>query len=83
MDTWTTDKGEMWLRDLLPNTASFGTSRIMTFGYDSDLRDRHATMTSESWAQTLLQYLSAVRTSKQVSMEAGKSNPYRQLSILC
>ena len=40
MDTWTvSDKGLMWLRDYLPSSGYFSNSRIMTFGYDSDLTD--------------------------------------------
>ncbi|KAF5606142.1 uncharacterized protein FSUBG_6256 [Fusarium subglutinans] len=62
IDTWTTDRGKMWLRDLLPEHPNFENSRIMTFGYDSDLTDRSTVMELENWADTLLRSLNEVRT---------------------
>lgn len=57
----------MWLRDFLPEHESFKDSRVMTFGYDSDLTDRSTVMELENWAETLLQSLNEVRTSEKVS----------------
>ncbi|RSM05228.1 hypothetical protein CEP52_006423 [Fusarium oligoseptatum] len=41
VDTWTAKNGKMWLRDYLPSTGYFSQSRVMTFGYDSDLTSKH------------------------------------------
>ncbi|KAF5713070.1 hypothetical protein FMUND_8089 [Fusarium mundagurra] len=57
IDTWTADHGKMWLRDLLPEHPNFENSRIMTFGYDSDLTDRSTVMELENWVDTLLRSL--------------------------
>ncbi|KAJ3538330.1 hypothetical protein NM208_g5949 [Fusarium decemcellulare] len=65
MDTWTADNGDMWLRDYLPSSEYFTKSRIMTFGYDSDLTDKKTVMTLENWAQTLLRNLDEVRRSPE------------------
>ncbi|KAH7493324.1 hypothetical protein FOMA001_g2044 [Fusarium oxysporum f. sp. matthiolae] len=65
IDTWTADSGKMWLRDFLPEHESFKNSRVMTFGYDSDLTDRSTVMELENWAETLLQSLNEVRTSEK------------------
>ncbi|KAF4498687.1 hypothetical protein FAGAP_5165 [Fusarium agapanthi] len=67
IDTWTTDRGKMWLRDLLPEHPNFENSRIMTFGYDSDLTDRSTVMELENWAETLLRSLNEVRTGDKVA----------------
>lgn len=58
----------MWLRDFLPNTYTFRASRIMTFGYDSDVLDRRTVMTLENWAESLLYALNDLRTADKVSM---------------
>ncbi|TVY69839.1 Protein SERAC1 [Fusarium oxysporum f. sp. cubense] len=55
----------MWLRDFLPEHENFKNSRVMTFGYDSDLTDRSTVMELENWAETLLQSLDEVRTGKK------------------
>ncbi|CVK85068.1 uncharacterized protein FMAN_01986 [Fusarium mangiferae] len=65
IDTWTTKSDKMWLRDFLPQHQNFKNSRVMTFGYDSDLTDRRTVMTLESWAETLLQSLNEVRTGEK------------------
>ncbi|KAF4450191.1 hypothetical protein F53441_6625 [Fusarium austroafricanum] len=62
IDTWTAKNGRMWLRDFLPVSPQFQNSRIMTFGYDSDLTDKSTVMELENWAETLLLSLSEVRT---------------------
>ncbi|KAF5633873.1 uncharacterized protein FTJAE_7025 [Fusarium tjaetaba] len=62
MDTWTADNGQMWLRDSLPEHEKFKESRIMTFGYDSDVTDRSTVMELENWAESLLRSLDEVRT---------------------
>ncbi|KAF5983785.1 hypothetical protein FCOIX_3001 [Fusarium coicis] len=62
MDTWTAGNGKMWLRDLLPQHENFKNSRIMTFGYDSDLTDKITVMGLNDWAATLLRSLDEVRT---------------------
>ncbi|KAM5359546.1 hypothetical protein ACJZ2D_014402 [Fusarium nematophilum] len=65
IDTWTADNGVMWPRDLLPCSDYFIKSRVMTFGYDSDLTDKKSLMSLEHWAVTLLHDLDQVRTAEQ------------------
>ncbi|RSL76994.1 hypothetical protein CEP51_009454 [Fusarium floridanum] len=65
VDTWTAKNGKMWLRDYLPSTGYFSQSRVMTFGYDSDLTSKQSVMTVDSWADSLLQYLGLVRKSQE------------------
>ncbi|KAF5639667.1 hypothetical protein F52700_4049 [Fusarium sp. NRRL 52700] len=64
MDTWTASNGKMWLRDFLPKHENFKNSRIMTFGYDSDLKDTVTVMGLNDWAETLLRSLNEVRTNE-------------------
>ncbi|KAJ4234663.1 hypothetical protein NW759_001654 [Fusarium solani] len=64
IDTWTAKNGKMWLRDYLPSTGYFNESRVMTFGYDSDLTSKQSVMTVDSWADSLLEYLSLIRKSQ-------------------
>ena len=68
MDTWTADNSKMWLRDFLPTSTHLEKSRIMTFGYDSNLADRRSTMMLEDWAENLLQSVSDARTSDRASL---------------
>ncbi|KAF5254431.1 hypothetical protein FANTH_689 [Fusarium anthophilum] len=65
IDTWTTKSGKLWFRDFLPEHESFKNSRVMTFGYDSDLTDRRTVMELGSWAEALLQSLNEVRTDEK------------------
>ncbi|RSL62603.1 hypothetical protein CEP54_005629 [Fusarium duplospermum] len=66
IDTWTaSDNGLMWLRDYLPSLEHFSNSRIMTFGYDSDLRDQKSVAGLENWAELLIHCISEVRTSEE------------------
>jgi hypothetical protein len=70
-DTWTVSNGgSMWPRDFLPSPKHFPNSRIMTFGYDSDLTDSTTLMTMESCAQSLLRGVNEVRNSDEVSDRA-------------
>ncbi|KAG5818438.1 hypothetical protein H9Q74_007409 [Fusarium xylarioides] len=75
MDTWTAGNGKMWLRDLLPEHENFKNSRIMTFGYDSDLTDKITVMGLNDWAATLLRSLDEVRT--------GETEKTRPLLVVC
>ena len=66
-DTWvakTNDK--MWLRDLLPTSKPFDKSRIMTFGYSSQLSDRSDLSGMSEWAHHLLTAMSSVRQTPEV-----------------
>jgi hypothetical protein len=63
MDTWTAENNRLWLRDLLPASAYFDKSRIMTFGYDSGLTCRASHMQLDDWADTLLHSIDNSRTS--------------------
>ncbi|RSL89038.1 hypothetical protein CEP51_001414 [Fusarium floridanum] len=66
IDTWTaSDKGLMWLRDYLPSSEYFSNSRIMTFGYDSDLTDPGTVAGLDNWAESLIHCLSEVRASEE------------------
>lgn len=68
MDTWTTTSNKMWLRDFLPVSEYFAKSRVMTFGYDSDLTDHRSVMRIENWAQSLLDSVNQVRLSNEVHL---------------
>lgn len=68
IDTWTASNNKMWLRDLLPASTYFTKSRIMTFGYDSDLTDRQTVMRLENWAESLLDSVDQARTSDKVHL---------------
>ncbi|KAI8659743.1 hypothetical protein NCS56_01192100 [Fusarium sp. Ph1] len=66
IDTWNaSDKGILWLRDYLPSSEYFNSSRIMTFGYDSDLTDQGTVAELDNWAESLIHCLSEVRTSEE------------------
>lgn len=52
----------LWLRDLLPDSAPFEQSRIMTFGYDSTLINRKSNNRINDWADELLYQLGYLRT---------------------
>ncbi|RBA12697.1 hypothetical protein FPRO05_04147 [Fusarium proliferatum] len=65
----------MWLRDFLPEHEKFKNSRIMTFGYDSDLTDKRTVMELGNWAESLLRSLDEVRT--------GGEEKKRPLLLVC
>jgi len=67
-DTWTAPNSTMWLRDLLPETEPFKQqSRIMTFGYSSQVRDRENLSGVIEWADYLLTQIGALRKTAIVS----------------
>ncbi|KAF2188842.1 hypothetical protein K469DRAFT_72090 [Zopfia rhizophila CBS 207.26] len=77
MDTWTstdTVKGSsrMWLCDFLPE-ADYFKCRIMTFGYDSGLRNSHSVMKIKDWAKSLLRSVDRVRASDAVCLVSSLS----------
>lgn len=55
----------MWLRDLLPSSAQFNSSRIMTFGYDSTLVNSKSKDRIQDWADELLRQTGYVRTTPE------------------
>ncbi len=55
----------MWLRDLLPSSAQFHSSRIMTFGYDSTLVNIRTKDRIHDWADELLRQIGYVRTTPE------------------
>ncbi|KAH6895556.1 ankyrin repeat-containing domain protein [Thelonectria olida] len=57
--TWTDKDDHLWLRDSLPD--HIPNARIMTFGYDSALRNSKSRMTVFDFAQDLLERLLAER----------------------
>lgn len=63
-DTWM-GSSKMWLRDLLPKSAPFDRSRIMTFGYDSSLVNRKSQDRIRDWADELLRQVGYVRTTQK------------------
>ncbi|KAF5671213.1 AAA ATPase domain-containing protein [Fusarium heterosporum] len=73
MDTWTSEGGTMWPRDYLKSSEYFEKSRVMSFGYDSDLTDRKSTMTLEDWAEALLRSVDEVRVSDKVVTSGSAS----------
>ena len=52
----------MWLRDLLPLSAQFDKSRIITFGYNSTLVNKTSNDRIQDWADELLRQVGYVRT---------------------
>ncbi|KAI9851909.1 MAG: hypothetical protein M1830_006840, partial [Pleopsidium flavum] len=63
-DTWMATS-KMWLRDLLPGSAPFERSRIMTFGYNSTLVDKKSNDRLRDWADELLRQVGYVRSSAE------------------
>jgi hypothetical protein len=64
-ETWAWDD-HMWLRDFLPSHPQLKTSRVMTYGYSSLLKDRGNRSSLEEWAHGLLGSVSSVRESQSV-----------------
>ena len=62
-DTWS-GSSKMWLRDMLPGSAPFDKSRIMTFGYNSTLVNRSSNDRLQDWADELLKQLGYNRTTE-------------------
>ncbi|KAF4946473.1 hypothetical protein FGADI_11111 [Fusarium gaditjirri] len=81
MDTWTAGNGKMWLRDLLPEHDKFKNSRIMTFGYDSDLTDRDTVMELNDWAATLLRSLNEARTGDTAMAQLDPASIYNNIAL--
>ena len=61
-DTWM-GRTRMWLRDFLPKSTPFNSSRIMTFGYNSALMDKGSNDRMRDWADELLRQVGYVRVS--------------------
>ncbi|CAG7850798.1 SubName: Full=Related to kinesin light chain {ECO:0000313/EMBL:CCA76343.1}; Flags: Fragment [Serendipita indica DSM 11827] len=61
-ETWTTDDGILWLRDLLPS--NLPNARILSYGYDADTQSKEcvSTQTMRRHAEGLAQALSRQRT---------------------
>lgn len=59
----------MWLRDLLPHTAPFESSRIMTYGYNCERGSKGAALGLKGWADDLLRQLCLIRTTDDVSID--------------
>ncbi|KAF5700327.1 AAA ATPase domain-containing protein [Fusarium globosum] len=81
MDTWTADNGQMWLRDFLPEHQKFKDSRIMTFGYDSDVTDRSTVMELENWAESLLRSLDEARTGDEAMTHLNPTINLRNIKL--
>ncbi|KAG5762937.1 hypothetical protein H9Q72_008949 [Fusarium xylarioides] len=81
IDTWTANRGKMWLRDLLPEHENFKNSRIMTFGYDSDLTDRSTVMELENWVDALLRSLNEVRTGDKAMVQLHATSDYKNITL--
>jgi hypothetical protein len=63
----------MWLRDILPETGGFENARIMTFGYNSRLRDRANLVDITGWADALLHAVNIQKRSPEVSLRGTKT----------
>lgn len=63
-DTWM-GTTKMWLKDLLPQSTPFNTSRIMTFGYNSAMFDKKSNDRMRDWADELLRQIGYVRVSDE------------------
>ena len=65
-DTWKSqNSSKMWIRDLLP--AEYRKARVILFGYNSDIKERLNQEGVMEWAVALLDELSSMRISQQVS----------------
>jgi hypothetical protein len=58
----------MWLRDLLPQIPSFKKSRVMTFGYSSQLTNKLNISDVRDWSDHLLSKVGMARESASVSI---------------
>ncbi|KAG5793107.1 hypothetical protein H9Q69_007845 [Fusarium xylarioides] len=81
IDTWTATNGKMWFRDFLPEDETFKSSRIMIFGYDSDLTDRSTVMELENWADTLLRSVNEVRTGDKAMTQLRLTSNYGNINL--
>ena len=63
----------MWLRDMLPEAGGFENARIMTFGYNSRLRDRANLVDIIGWADALLHAVTMQKRSPEVSLRGLKT----------
>ncbi len=70
-DTWAANKSVMWPREMLPETGPFRKSRVMSFGYSSQIRDRANKSGVLQWADSLLMQVGAVRDTQEVSASLG------------
>lgn len=57
----------IWPRDLLPKRRGFENTRIMTYGYNADLFDRHAHSDMRVWSKNLLKALGRLADADKVS----------------
>ncbi|RDW56559.1 hypothetical protein BP6252_14087 [Coleophoma cylindrospora] len=68
-----TTPSPMWLRDILPKVPSFSNCRIMTFGYDSSVKDSGNNETIINWATLLLECLHENREAESVALAQLKT----------
>jgi hypothetical protein len=66
-DTWAAENSSMWPRDILPTTEPFTKSRVMTFGYSSQIRGQGNTSGILQWADYLLTQVGEVRKTEKAS----------------
>jgi hypothetical protein len=65
--TWVGQKGyKMWLREFLPKDKAFKNSRILIYGYRSDLKDNSSKDSIQDYARRLLVALQPVRSEPKV-----------------
>jgi hypothetical protein len=71
LQSWTTDNGVLWLRDLLPNIVP--AARILTYGYNAYTRGRQALSDQRLHAhgQDLITCIAAERKANGVSRHLG------------
>jgi hypothetical protein len=74
MDTFTcepqntkSDPPVVWPRDLLPKRTGFENTRIVTYGYNSRLFDRHSSSNIRVWSKNLLKDLEKVADADKAS----------------
>lgn len=67
-ETWADNNSTMWPRDMLPDTRPFKKSRVMTFGYSSQIKGRANKSGIIQWADSLLTQIGGVRNTAEVSV---------------
>lgn len=58
----------VWPRDLLPKRSGFENTRIITYGYNADLFDRHANSDLRVWSKNLLKALEQLGDADKVGL---------------
>lgn len=72
--------GAMWLRDFLPDEIS--QSRIMTYGYNSDILDTDSVAGIRAYGLSLLNIINDMRTTSKVTFDSHRNIDIVNIYIL-